>query len=181
MKYLIIIILIMGICTPNVFAQGRTIPIDTAVTTSHTSTIKGTKITYEATTGTQPVWDEKGVAVATLYYTYYRRTGTQSTETRPLIMSFNGGPGSASAWMHIAYTGPKVLNIDEEGYPIQPYGIHNNNYSVLDVADIVFINPVNTGYSRMIPAEGTKELKERFFGVNADIKYLAEWLNTFVT
>ena len=66
---------------------------------------------------------------------------------RPLVFSFNGGPGSASVWMHIAYTGPKVLKIDDEGYPVQPYGIKDNPYSILDVADIVFINPANTGYS----------------------------------
>ena len=59
-------------------------------------------------------------------------------------MSFNGGPGSASVWMHIAYTGPKVLKIDDEGYPVQPYGIKDNPNSILDVADIVYINPVNT-------------------------------------
>ena len=80
--------------------------------------------------------------------------------------------------MHIAYTGPKLLNIDDEGYPIQPYGIKENPYSILDVADIVFVNPVNTGYSRAVSKDipGTK-----FFGVKADIKYLAEWINTFVT
>ena len=62
-----------------------------------------------------------------------------------MIFSFNGGPGSGSVWMHIAYTGPKILKIDNEGYPIQPYG-YKNPYSILDVADIVFINPVNTAY-----------------------------------
>jgi len=95
-----------------------------------------------------------------------------------LVISFNGGPGSASVWMHIAYTGPQVLNVDDEGYPLQPYGVKENNHSVLDVADIVFVNPVNTGYSRIIDKETDRET---FFGVNADIKYLADWINTFVT
>ena len=80
--------------------------------------------------------------------------------------------------MHIAYTGPRILEIDSEGYPVQPYGIKENPYSVLDVADIVFVNPVNTGYSRILIKDTPKE---KFFGVNADIKYLAEWLNNFVT
>jgi carboxypeptidase C (cathepsin A) len=83
--------------------------------------------------------------------------------------------------MHIAYTGPKVLNIDSEGYPVQPYGVKNNENSVLDIADIVYVNPVNTGYSRMIPSSGKGLKRETFFGVNADIKYLAGWLTTFVT
>lgn len=100
---------------------------------------------------------------------------------RPLIFSFNGGPGSASVWMHIAYTGPKILNIDDEGYPIQPYGFKSNPNSILDVADIVFINPVNTGYSRMLEVDGEMPDKKQFFGINEDIAYLAEWLTTFVS
>jgi carboxypeptidase C (cathepsin A) len=84
--------------------------------------------------------------------------------------------------MHIAYTGPRILNIDEEGYPIQPYGFRTNPNSIIDVADIVFVNPVNTGYSRMIAdKEGKMPERELFFGINADIKYLAEWINTFVS
>ena len=83
--------------------------------------------------------------------------------------------------MHLAYTGPKILNIDDEGYPVQPYGYKSNPNSILDVADIVFINPVNTGYSRIIENNGKKENGKTFFGINEDITYLAEWLNTFVS
>jgi carboxypeptidase C (cathepsin A) len=104
-----------------------------------------------------------------------------SDANRPLLISFNGGPGSASVWMHVAYTGPKILNIDAEGYPVQPYGFHENPHSILDVADIVFVNPANTGYSRTIPETGKEVNRDKFFGVNADIEYLAEWLNTFVS
>ena len=84
--------------------------------------------------------------------------------------------------MHIAYTGPRVLNVDSEGYPIQPYGFKNNPNSILDVADIVFVNPVNTAYSRMLPnIEGTLPKREQFFGINEDIAYLAAWINSFVS
>ena len=163
-----------------VFAQDIEIPADTTVVTNHSVTIKGQKVSYSATTGTQPVWDENGKAIATLFYTYYKRSDTGNAAKRPLVISFNGGPGSASVWMHVAYTGPKVLNIDEEGYPQQPYGVHDNQHSILDVADIVYVNPVNTAYSRTIPSSGEDVKKETFFGINADIKYLASWLNTFV-
>nr|WP_245946337.1 carboxypeptidase [Arenibacter echinorum] len=129
----------------------------------------------------QPVWDESGKPIATLFYTYYKKTTSENLDRRPLLISFNGGPGSASVWMHIAYTGPKVLNIDDEGYPVQPYGVRENPYSILDVADIVYVNPVNTGYSRTIPISGDEVKRDKFFGINADIKYLAEWLNTFIT
>ena len=167
--------------TAFVFGQNRSIPIDTMIVTKHTTTINGSKVGYTATAGMQPVWDELGKPIATLQYTYYKRNDLGNNMTRPLLMSFNGGPGSASVWMHIAYTGPQILNIDDEGYPVQPYGVSENPYSVLDVADIVFINPVNTGYSRSIPESGKEVNREKFFGINADIKYLAEWLNTFVT
>ncbi len=164
--------------TAPLLAQPRHLPADTAIITEHQVRIKGQAVAYTAEAGTQPVWNEEGKPVASLLYTYYERKGVEDRSARPLVISFNGGPGSASVWMHIAYTGPRVLKIDEEGYPVQPYGIQDNPYSVLDVADIVFVNPVNTGYSRILDEEVDRST---FFGVNADIEYLAEWLNTFVS
>ena len=163
-------------------AQNLQIPADTAYLSTHSIKLNGQQVNYQAETGFQPVWNDKGIMTASLYYTYYRRTNDNKGNQRPLVFSFNGGPGSASVWMHIAYTGPKVLNIDEEGYPVQPYGVKDNPNSILDVADIVYVNPVNTGYSRMIPdADGKMPEDKEFFGINADIKYLASWMNTFVT
>ncbi len=164
-----------------VYSQGRKLPIDTVITTQHSVTINGAPINYTVKTGTQPVWDEMGKPIASLHYTYYTRNNVKDRASRPLLISFNGGPGSGSVWMHLAYTGPRTLKIDDEGYPVQPYGVKANPYSVLDVTDIVYVNPVNTGYSRTIPESGKEVDREKFFGINADIKYLAEWLNTFVT
>jgi carboxypeptidase C (cathepsin A) len=163
-------------------SQDLRLPVDTIITSNHTTKIKNKNVNYVANTGTQPVWDNSGKMVASLYYTYYKRTDIKDAAERPLLISFNGGPGSASVWMHVAYTGPKILKIDREGFPIQPYGVKDNPYSVLDVADIVFVNPVNTGFSRMIPDEnGKMPDRSMFFGINADIKYLASWINTFVS
>lgn len=163
-------------------AQQRTLPVDTTIVTNGSVNIKGKTVSYTATTGTQPVWDEDGVPIASLYYTYYKRSGVKNDAGRPLLISFNGGPGSASVWMHTAYTGPKILKIDNEGYPVQPYGVKDNPHSVLDVADIVYVNPVNTGYSRMIAGkDGKMPDKKIFFGINADIKYLADWIDTFIS
>ena len=167
--------------TLTVFAQSRKLPVDTTVTTQHSVTVNGTGFNYTATTGTQPVWDKMGEPVASLHYTYYTRNGIKDRSKRPLLISFNGGPGSGSVWMHLAYTGPRVLKIDDEGYPVQPYGVKENPYSILDVCDIVYVNPANTGYSRTIPEMGKEVDRDMFFGINADIKYLADWLNTFVT
>ena len=176
-----IILLVFLLISLVALAQKREIPIDTIVVTNYSTTIKGKTIDYQAQTGTQPVWDKDGNPIATLFYTFYRRTNVKNGSQRPLIFSFNGGPGSASVWMHLAYTGPKILKIDDEGYPIQPYGYKSNPNSILDVADIVFINPVNTAYSRILEVNGEKADGKQFFGINEDVQYLADWLNTFVS
>ncbi|MBX2899059.1 MAG: carboxypeptidase [Cyclobacteriaceae bacterium] len=159
-------------------AQERTLPAESAVTSTGQVSIKGKPVPYKVTAGTQPVWNAEGKPSAALFYTYYERTDVTDKSRRPLVISFNGGPGSASVWMHVAYTGPKVLNIDSEGYPVQPYGVKDNPHSILDVADIVYIDPVNTGFSRILDP---KAEKSTFFGVNADIKYLGDWLDNFVS
>ena len=168
------------------YSQNISIPADTIVDSYHQTTINGQLVKYKAEVGTQPVWNQKGEPIATLFYTYYTRVPLKNSKInraeRPIIISFNGGPGSGSLWMHIAYTGPRVLKIDDEGFPVQPYGMKNNPSSILDVADIVYVNPVNTGYSRMIAdSKGNLPDKKLFFGINADIKYLAGWINTFIT
>jgi len=158
-------------------AQERKVPVDEAITSSHTVTINGERIAYEATAGFQPVWNDEGDPIASLFFTYYERTGIEDRSRRPLVISFNGGPGSASVWMHIGYTGPVFLNIDDEGFPVQPYGVSENPHSILDVADIVYVDPVNTGFSRALPGVDARQ----FFGVYEDISYLAGWIETFVT
>lgn len=149
--------------------------------TSHEVNINGKKINYVAEVGMQEVYNDKDEASAYLLYTYYSLDNKKGDENRPLVISFNGGPGSASVWMHLAYTGPRVLKIDNEGFPIQPYGTKENPHSILDIADIVYVNPVNTGYSRPIKDEEGNFNKKEFFGVNEDITYLAKWINDFVS
>lgn len=158
--------------------ETRKLPIETKVEKTAEVTIKGKRVPYRSIAGTQPVWDEHGEPIASLFYTYYERTDISDKSKRPLVISFNGGPGSASIWMHLAYTGPVLLKIDDEGYPVQPYGTKSNPHSILDVADIVYVDPVNTGYSRIINEETPRS---KFFGINSDIAYLADWVNTFVT
>ena len=151
---------------------------DQSITADHEVTIKGVKVPYKTVTGMMPVWDMEGKTQAGVFFTYYERSDVKDRASRPLLISFNGGPGTASLWMELGYTGPRILNIDDEGYPVQPYGLRDNPYSLLDVADIVYVDPVNTGFSRAVSKDVPTS---RFFGVNADIKYLAEWINTFVS
>lgn len=164
--------------TPPPPSHDRALLAESAVTSNGQVMVKGKPVPYKVTAGTQPVWDKDGKVIASLFYTYYERTDVTDKSRRPFVISFNGGPGSASVWMHVAYTGPKILNIDSEGYPVQPYGVKDNPNSILDVADIVYIDPVNTGFSRILDPKAERSV---FFGVNADIKYLAEWLDTFVS
>ncbi|MEO5944630.1 MAG: carboxypeptidase [Ferruginibacter sp.] len=164
--------------TDKPIVYNRMVNTDTTVTTKHEITVKGVRIPYAATAGTMPVWNEDGKADASVFYTYYERTDVTDRAARPLVISFNGGPGTPSVWMEIGYTGPRILNVDDEGYPVQPYGLHDNSSSIIDVADIVYIDPVNTGFSRPV---GKEIPGSKFYGVNEDIRYLAEWINTFVT
>ncbi|MBX3254117.1 MAG: carboxypeptidase [Chitinophagaceae bacterium] len=156
----------------------RILKPDHAVATTHVVTISGQRVPYKAIAGTIPVWDEEGKPIAGVFYTYFERSDISDRSSRPLVISFNGGPGTSSVWMQIGYTGPRILEIDDEGYPVQPYGLKDNPHSILDVADIVYVDPVNTGFSRPLNKDvpGSK-----FFGVSADIKYLAEWIGTFVS
>ena len=157
----------------------RTLNLDKQVVTNGQVTIKGQRVPYKATAGTIPVWDEEGKPAAGVFFTYFERSDVADRTARPLVISFNGGPGTASVWMMLGYTGPRILKVDDEGYPVQPYGLRDNPHSILDVADIVYVDPVNTGFSR--PANKDVPAAKLFFGVNADIKYLAEWINTFVS
>jgi len=177
--------LVLALLAGSVQAQDRTgsppersLPADTALTQSDQVTIRGEEVPYEVTTGTQPVYGENDRAVAALHYTYYERSDVEDRTPRPLVISFNGGPGSGSLWMHLGYTSPVHLRISDEGFPVQPYGVEDNEHSILDVADIVYVNPVNTGFSRLLDEDADRE---QFFGVNADVEYLADWIDTFVS
>jgi len=153
------------------------LPLESQVVSQHTATINGQSVPYEATAGTLPVYDTNGEPMASLFYVYYERSDVQDRTDRPLSISFNGGPGSSSVWMHLGYTGPRRVIVDSEGHPVRPYGFRDNPESILDVTDIVYVDPVNVGFSR--PVEGQD--RSRFFGVNQDIEYLGRWIELFVT
>lgn len=156
----------------------RSLSIDSTITIKKSVTIRGQRVPYTITAGTIPVWNEDEEPVAGVFFTYYERSDISDRSSRPLVFSFNGGPGTPSVWMEIGYTGPRILKIDDEGYPVQPYGMKDNPHSILDVADIVYVDPVNTGFSRLV----NKDIpRTNFFGVNADVKYLASWISTFIS
>lgn len=158
-------------------AKRVTLPLDSVVRTEGSVVIKGQRVPYTATTGTMPVYDQTGTPIAAVFFVYYERSDVRDRSNRPITVSFNGGPGSSSVWMHLGYTGPKRLNIDDEGNPVRPFTIRDNPHSILDVTDIVFVDPINVGLSRAV--EGTRT--DQLFGVRPDIEYLAQWIELFIT
>lgn len=158
--------------------------------TQHTVTIDGHTIRYTATAGTIVLKEEatkdddkKGEwegekPRATIFFIAYTRDDVGDPSTRPITFSFNGGPGSASVWMHLGVLGPRrVLTDDTGNLPQPPYQLVENAYSLLDVSDLVFIDPVSTGYSRAVSGEKTK----RFHGFKKDIESVGDFIRLYVT
>ncbi|MBI4476304.1 MAG: carboxypeptidase [Acidobacteria bacterium] len=140
--------------------------------------IGGQTITYTATAGNLVLRDDTGKPVANFFYVYYTRDGVTDITKRPLIYSFNGGPGTASVWMHIGFTGPRRVVYDDEGFMLQPpYRVADNEHSIIDVADIVYVDPIGVGYSRMAPGEDP----HKFHGVQDDIRAMADFIRVFTT
>lgn len=144
----------------------------------HTVVIDGQEIAYTATAGTLILKDEADKPKASLFYVAYTRDGVEDVAKRPLTFSFNGGPGSSSVWLHMGVVGPRRVLMGPEGDALSPpYTLVNNEYSLLDVTDLVFIDPVSTGYSRAIPPEEAKQ----FHGVEQDIKSVGEFIRLYTT
>ncbi|HJU75083.1 MAG TPA: hypothetical protein VJ717_15165 [Gemmatimonadaceae bacterium] len=149
---------------------------DSAVVTQHTIRIGNAPVAYTAEAGWLPI-RENGKAVARMFYIAYTRDGVTNLRERPLIFSFNGGPGTASVWMHMGYTGPRRVVYDDEGFALRPPGtLADNNASILDVADIVYIDPIATGFSRM---EEGEEL-HKFHGKLSDIRSVGEFIRLYL-
>src|SRR5204863_8753251 len=108
----------------------------------------------------------------------YTRDGITDPSTRPIVFCFNGGPGSSSVWLHLGAFGPRRVLLDENGMPGPPPGrLVDNEAAILDVADIVFIDPVGTGYSRAIPDEEMKQ----FAHFKRDIEAVGEFIRIYLT
>ncbi len=151
---------------------------DRISTTQHTVTIGGQTINYTARSGFMIMKDEEGKQRASFFFTSYTKDGADPSR-RPVTYTFNGGPGSSSVWLHMGAFGPKrVVYADDEGHAAKPpYRTVDNEGSILDVTDLVFIDPVTTGYSRAIPfADAGK-----FHGVDADIQSVGEFIRLWTT
>lgn len=147
------------------------------VKTRHVVTIGGHKIDYEAAAGTLTLKTEEGKPTARLFYVAYRKLNAQAA-SRPITFCFNGGPGSSAVWLHLGAFGPKRVQLDPKGeMPRPPVRLIDNEFSLLDVTDLVFIDPVSTGYSRAAEEKDAK----KFHGVQGDIESVGEFIRAYLT
>ena len=141
-------------------------------------TIGGQRVTYVAETGMLPLLKPDGSSRASIFYVAYTRQGTRDESSRPVTFCFNGGPGSSAVWLHLGALGPRRVAMNPDGtLPQPPFGLMDNENSILDASDLVFIDPVATGFSRV-----TKDEKaEQFFGDAADLDSVGEFIRLWTT
>src|SRR5882762_5086613 len=147
------------------------------VITHHEIRAGGRTLRYTATAGMMPLKNREGETEARIFFMAYTLNDPDSRTRRPLTFSFNGGPGSASVWLHLGAIGPKRVPMNPDGImPPPPYQLVDNEYTWLNQTDLVFIDPVGTGYSRVVKPEA-----QRFFGLNGDIESVGEFIRMYLS
>lgn len=147
------------------------------VVTHHQITSQGKLLKYTATAGKLPIRNEDGETEAHIFFIAYTLDNPPNPAERPLMFSFNGGPGSSSVWLHLGAIGPKRVQLRSEGgMPAPPFRLADNPFTWLDQTDLVFIDPVGTGYSR--PEK--KDLGKKFWGVKGDIESVGEFIRLYL-
>lgn len=183
-KYICMTILLLSFST-TAFAQEENAdetvkdePKAESVTTQHSVRIEGNTIRYSATAGLALIYNDDDKPIGQFGYTAYVRSGIEDSSKRPIMFAYNGGPGSASIWLHMGVLGPRRIPVvDAEVTGPAPFGAVNNEFSILDVADLVMMDPVGTGYA--IPVgEGTGE---DFWGVDPDIAAASQFIARFIS
>ncbi|MCC7229801.1 MAG: hypothetical protein IT203_05365 [Fimbriimonadaceae bacterium] len=147
------------------------------VVTRHEIEINGRKLAYTVTVGRMPFKDEKEEIEAQMFYMAYTLEG-QDIGKRPLMFSFNGGPGSPSVWLHLGALGPKRVQMTDDGqFPPPPHRLVDNEYTWLEHTDLVFIDPINTGFSRA----KDKEIAKKHLGTEGDIESVSEFIRLYIS
>lgn len=155
-----------------------TIPKGEVSITNQTVRIDGKVITYKAIAGTMLLRNNDDEPIALHGFTAYIRDGVTDAKTRPISFVFNGGPGSSSIWLHMGVIGPKRAVVNDPGFtPAAPYTLEDNNASILDISDIVMMDPIGTGLSHAVG----KAKDSDFWGVDQDIKMISQFIRQFIT
>ncbi|HEY6555308.1 MAG TPA: peptidase S10, partial [Vicinamibacteria bacterium] len=153
-------------------------PEEKPVVTRHEVKIGAQVLKYSVTTGLLPIKNEVGETEANIFFMAYVADRTGGPDRRPLMFSFNGGPGSSSVWLHLGALGPKRVKMQEDGMmPSPPYKLVDNEHTWLDQTDLVFIDPVGTGYSRA----AKPELGKKFWGLQGDLDSVGEFIRLYLT
>src|SRR5215813_10544382 len=153
-------------------------PKEQSSVTDHSIKIGGQAIPYKATAATILIKNEKDEPTALIYYAAYTRSDVKDMSQRPVSFLYNGGPGSSSVWLHMGSMGPRrVMTINAGVTPPAPYKLIDNPDCLLDKSDLVFIDPVGTGFSHSVGKAQNKD----FWGVDQDVKSLAQFINTYVS
>src|SRR5207248_1046671 len=145
--------------------------------TSHAVRLDGREIKYTATAGTLPIRLDNGQVSARMFFVAYTRDG-DDVKTRPVSFLYNGGPGAATIWLHMGSFAPKHVEMAAEGFqPAPPYRLVDNENSLLDVTDMVFVDAVDTGYSRVVAGVNNQQ----FHGQSGDLRAFGEFTNAYLT
>jgi len=147
------------------------------VVTHHQVSVNGKTLKYSATTGRLPIKRGDGKIEAEMFFVAYTLDGQEAAK-RPVTFAFNGGPGSASIWLHMGALGPQRVALNPDGFlPPAPYRTEDNPYTLLDKSDLVLVDAIGTGFSR---AE-TAEIGKKFWGVKGDIDSFSEFIRLYIT
>ena len=157
--------------------KDKSVPENNLSVTHHSVTIDGKELNYTATAGTLVLKaedDNEGEKPkASIFFVAYTLDDVEDASKRPVTFSFSGGPGSSSVWLHLGVLGPRRVQPNADGNPPQPpYQLTNNEFSILDKTDLVFIDPVSTGFSRAVPGEEAKQ----FHGLQKDIESVGNFI-----
>ncbi len=164
-------------------------PDESPIVTRHSIEINGQPLRYKVTTGMMPIPGDEGQTEAHIFFMAYTKdndapgqdassSAPAEAVSRPLMFSFNGGPGSSSVWLHLGALGPRrVALLDDGNLPPPPYTMVDNPQTWLDKTDLVFIDPVGTGFSRAL----TPELGKKFWGMEGDIASVGEFIRLYLT
>ena len=173
-----LLISLFSIAQKNPVVEAKELtPSGIQVTITKNSVTTTRKIDYTAYTGYLDLKNDTGKLIAKVFFTYYKKDNEEAGK-RPITFTFNGGPGSSSVWLHMGGLGPKRVLLQDDGKATAPpYQVINNEYSWLDKTDLVFIDPVATGYSRAAPGESPKQ----FHGYVEDIQSVGSFIRHFLS
>ncbi len=159
-------------------ASDKKEPKDELSETTNSVTINGVSVKYNATAGTLVIKDEEGKAHVSFFFVAYTRLDATNAGERPVTFSFNGGPGSSSVWLHLGVLGPRRVFLKEDGsLPPPPFRLIDNQYSLLDESNLVFIDPVSTGFTRAVPGEDAR----KYHGVDQDLQSVGDFIRLYTT